>query len=101
MTKRAREDSYSLGQTPSKNPKLDDSESFETSKRDIIVSDALSYLEQVRLHYLNKPDVYIKFLDVMRDYNMNMYVFLISKSNYNELLNDGFKIFIFYLFLLT
>eukprot|EP00818_Percolomonas_sp_WS_P000217 CAMPEP_0117450034 /NCGR_PEP_ID=MMETSP0759-20121206/8256_1 /TAXON_ID=63605 /ORGANISM="Percolomonas cosmopolitus, Strain WS" /LENGTH=1012 /DNA_ID=CAMNT_0005242535 /DNA_START=38 /DNA_END=3076 /DNA_ORIENTATION=- len=43
-----------------------------SSKREVIVSDALAYLEQVRLQYADRPDVYVKFLDLMREYKMNV-----------------------------
>ena len=52
-----------------------------TTKRDIIVNDALVFLEQVRIFYTDRPTVYIKFLDVMKEYKMNKYVFWICEES--------------------
>jgi paired amphipathic helix protein Sin3a len=37
-------------------------------KQDLIVDDALKYLEQVKKHFKNQPEVYNKFLDIMKEF---------------------------------
>uniref|UniRef100_A0A915INA0 Paired amphipathic helix protein Sin3a n=1 Tax=Romanomermis culicivorax TaxID=13658 RepID=A0A915INA0_ROMCU len=37
-------------------------------QQNLKVEDALSYLEQVKLQFRNKPDVYNNFLDIMKDF---------------------------------
>ena len=39
------------------------------------VKDALSYLDQVKLQFAEQPDVYNKFLDIMKDFKSQAYVF--------------------------
>jgi len=36
--------------------------------RPLNVKDALSYLDQVKLQFADQPDVYNKFLDIMKDF---------------------------------
>ncbi|KAI0824868.1 hypothetical protein BC628DRAFT_1517814 [Trametes gibbosa] len=39
-----------------------------SSERPLNVSDALSYLDQVKMQFSERPDVYNKFLDIMKDF---------------------------------
>ena len=34
----------------------------------IMVQDALSYLDQVKVRFVDHPDVYNRFLDIMKDF---------------------------------
>lgn len=34
----------------------------------IIPQDALSYLDQVKVQFVEQPDVYNRFLDIMKDF---------------------------------
>jgi paired amphipathic helix protein Sin3a len=38
--------------------------------------DALSYLDQVKFQFQDQPDVYNKFLDIMKDFKSQAYVSL-------------------------
>lgn len=42
------------------------------------VKDALSYLDQVKFQFQDQPDVYNKFLDIMKDFKSQAYVVLNS-----------------------
>lgn len=33
-----------------------------------LVQDALSYLDQVKVRFVDRPDVYNRFLDIMKDF---------------------------------
>ena len=50
------------------------------------VTDALSYLDAVKIQFAEKPDVYNQFLDIMKDFKSQVYVivcgfpFLVSSS---------------------
>ena len=37
-------------------------------KQALNVKDALSYLDQVKIHFSDNPDVYNKFLDILKDF---------------------------------
>jgi paired amphipathic helix protein Sin3a len=39
------------------------------------VTDALSYLDAVKVQFHDKPDVYNHFLDIMKDFKSQMCVF--------------------------
>jgi paired amphipathic helix protein Sin3a len=39
-----------------------------TSYRPLNVKDALTYLDQVKVQFQERPDVYNKFLDIMKDF---------------------------------
>jgi paired amphipathic helix protein Sin3a len=36
--------------------------------------DALSYLDQVKVQFADQPDVYNRFLDIMKDFKSQAYV---------------------------
>jgi len=38
------------------------------------VQDALSYLDQVKVQFADQPDVYNRFLDIMKDFKSQAYV---------------------------
>lgn len=42
------------------------------SERPLNVSDALSYLDQVKMQFSERPDVYNKFLDIMKDFKSQL-----------------------------
>ena len=42
--------------------------SSASSDRPLNVSDALSYLDSVKLQFADQPEVYNKFLDIMKDF---------------------------------
>lgn len=52
------------------------------------VKDALSYLDQVKFQFQDQPDVYNKFLDIMKDFKSQAYVvpnpFLLFYSSRKE-----------------
>lgn len=52
------------GETASTTPPLQ----HDPSYRPLNVKDALSYLEQVKFQFNNKPDIYNRFLDIMKDF---------------------------------
>ncbi|PIO58467.1 hypothetical protein TELCIR_20097, partial [Teladorsagia circumcincta] len=39
------------------------------------VEDALSYLDQVKTQFADQPNVYTQFLDIMKDFKSQAYVF--------------------------
>ena len=39
------------------------------------VQDALSYLDQVKVQFVEQPDVYNRFLDIMKDFKSQALVF--------------------------
>ena len=39
-----------------------------TAYRPLNVKDALTYLDQVKVQFQERPDVYNKFLDIMKDF---------------------------------
>lgn len=41
-----------------------------------ILNDALSYLDQVKVQFVDTPDVYNKFLDIMKDFKSGAYVLI-------------------------
>lgn len=43
-------------------------ESSQCSKADHSLQDALSYLDQVKVRFVEHPDVYNRFLDIMKDF---------------------------------
>ena len=42
------------------------------SDRPLNVSDALSYLDSVKLQFAEQPEVYNKFLDIMKDFKSQL-----------------------------
>lgn len=40
----------------------------ENGYRPLNVKDALTYLDQVKIQFYDQPDVYNKFLDIMKDF---------------------------------
>lgn len=42
------------------------------------VEDALTYLDEVKVQFADKPEVYASFLDVMKDFKSQKYVFCSS-----------------------
>lgn len=44
--------------------------------RQLNVTDALGYLDNVKLVFQDKPDVYNHFLDIMKDFKSQLFVFL-------------------------
>ncbi len=42
------------------------------SDRPLNVSDALGYLDQVKMQFSERPDVYNKFLDIMKDFKSQL-----------------------------
>lgn len=49
------------------------------------VQDALSYLDQVKVQFVDHPDVYNRFLDIMKDFKSGAYV-SVSTSDSSEVL---------------
>ena len=49
--------------------------SMHSAYQPLNVKDALSYLDQVKLQFSEQPDVYNKFLDIMKDFKSQAYVF--------------------------
>jgi hypothetical protein len=45
-----------------------------SNNRPLNVTDALSYLDAVKVQFHDKPDVYNNFLDIMKDFKSQMYV---------------------------
>lgn len=45
-----------------------------SNNRPLNVTDALSYLDAVKVQFHDKPDVYNHFLDIMKDFKSQMYV---------------------------
>ena len=43
------------------------------SYRPLNVKDALTYLDQVKVQFQERPDVYNKFLDIMKDFKSQRY----------------------------
>lgn len=43
--------------------------------RPLNVKDALTYLDQVKIQFYNQADVYNNFLDIMKDFKSQRYVF--------------------------
>lgn len=48
--------------------------SMHSAYQPLNVKDALSYLDQVKLQFAEQPDVYNKFLDIMKDFKSQAYV---------------------------
>lgn len=44
------------------------------------VQDALSYLDQVKVQFADQPDVYNRFLDIMKDFKSQAYVIGLLQS---------------------
>lgn len=42
---------------------------------DLKLQDALTYLDQVKVQFHDQPDVYNRFLDIMKDFKSQAYVF--------------------------
>ena len=38
------------------------------------IQDALSYLDQVKVRFVDQPDVYNRFLDIMKDFKSQAWV---------------------------
>ena len=49
--------------------------------------DALSYLDQVKVQFADQPDVYNRFLDIMKDFKSQAYVYskCVSVKSLNKL----------------
>lgn len=45
----------------------------DASYRPLNVKDALAYLDQVKVQFYEKPDVYNRFLDIMKDFKSQRY----------------------------
>jgi len=45
-----------------------------TPYRPLNVKDALTYLDQVKVQFQERPDVYNKFLDIMKDFKSQRYL---------------------------
>jgi histone deacetylase complex regulatory component SIN3 len=41
---------------------------FKATRTDKMEKDALSYLDQVKVQFADQPDVYNRFLDIMKDF---------------------------------
>ena len=48
----------------------------ESPERPLNVTDALSYLDSVKMQFQERPDVYNKFLDIMKDFKSQQCVLL-------------------------
>jgi paired amphipathic helix protein Sin3a len=46
----------------------------QSSYRPLNVKDALTYLDQVKVQFQDRPDVYNKFLDIMKDFKSQRYL---------------------------
>ena len=45
----------------------------DSSDRPLNVTDALSYLDAVKIQFTDRPDVYNHFLDIMKDFKSEVY----------------------------
>jgi len=52
----------------------------EQPARQLNVNDALSYLDAVKTQFHEQPDVYNKFLDIMKEFKTEQYAELIRKA---------------------
>jgi paired amphipathic helix protein Sin3a len=50
--------------------------SANTPERALNVTDALSYLDAVKNRFQDRPDVYNRFLDIMKDFKTQVYVYI-------------------------
>ena len=51
-----------------------DADAAAAQARPLNVTDALSYLDAVKVQFQDKPDVYNHFLDIMKDFKSEVYV---------------------------
>lgn len=51
-------------------------------ERQLNVSDALTYLDDVKSQFSERPDVYNRFLDIMKDFKSQLYVILLYYATY-------------------
>jgi paired amphipathic helix protein Sin3a len=49
-----------------------------STDRPLNVTDALTYLDDVKVQFQDKPDVYNHFLDIMKEFKNELSVFFIS-----------------------
>jgi paired amphipathic helix protein Sin3a len=52
----------------------------EQGYRPLNVKDALSYLDQVKIRFFDHPDVYNRFLDIMKDFKSQRFAHRIGKD---------------------
>lgn len=50
----------------------------------IIEQDALTYLDQVKVQFHDQPDVYNRFLDIMKDFKSQAYVEALFQAVYER-----------------
>ena len=51
-------------------------------ERQLNVSDALTYLDDVKSQFAERPDVYNRFLDIMKDFKSQLYVLILQPLIY-------------------
>lgn len=55
-------------------PSIVNPSSQSATYRPLNVKDALTYLDQVKVQFQERPDVYNKFLDIMKDFKSQRYI---------------------------
>lgn len=58
----------SSAKSPQQQPSSQTQATFQGTKRPVEVKDALSYLDAIKARFVNQPDVYNRFLDIMKDF---------------------------------
>ncbi len=73
-----------VGQAPnahrSRRPSPMDPQSYASLDRPLNVTDALAYLDAVKLHFKDQLDVYNHFLDIMKEFKNEQRVFYFSTA---------------------
>lgn len=59
---------------PSSGPSFVDTQNHTPLDRPLNVTDALSYLDAVKVQFQDQPDVYNRFLDIMKEFKSQLYV---------------------------
>lgn len=63
---------------------------IQDGARPLNVTDALSYLDAVKTQFVERPDVYNNFLDIMKDFKSQVYVHVVSLTKW--VIRDGSNI---------
>lgn len=59
---------------PSSGPSFVDTQNHTPLGRPLDVQDAVSYLDAVKVQFQDQPDVYNRFLDIMKEFKSQLYV---------------------------
>lgn len=70
--------------TPNPSTQAIDDKKNNQNYKPLNVKDALYYLDQVKLQFRNQTDVYNNFLDIMKDFKSQKYVYYIEINNWNQ-----------------